>query len=144
MKQTIAYIRVSSEQQATGDKVSLSEQAKALRELAERKGYVLDNPPDDLRDHLSRNLSPEVVSELAGCWADVFSGEALEKRREWLADAIRPRSVYRLSESFKDGAFLYRAAAEKGLEGIVAKRRGSPYMPGKHTPHWLKITTHPT
>ena len=38
-----------------------------------------------------------------------------------------------------EGRSFTRAAAEKGLEGVVAKRRDSRYQPGKRTRDWLKI-----
>jgi bifunctional non-homologous end joining protein LigD len=36
------------------------------------------------------------------------------------------------------GADLLEAARRQGLEGIVAKRCGSPYRPGKRTGEWIK------
>ncbi len=38
-----------------------------------------------------------------------------------------------------EGRELLAAAAEQRLEGIVAKRLGSPYRPGRRTDEWLKI-----
>jgi bifunctional non-homologous end joining protein LigD len=38
-----------------------------------------------------------------------------------------------------EGRELLTAAAEQHLEGVVAKRLGSPYRPGKRTDEWLKI-----
>jgi len=37
------------------------------------------------------------------------------------------------------GLALFRAAGERGLEGIVAKRLGSHYLPGRRSRDWLKI-----
>lgn len=37
------------------------------------------------------------------------------------------------------GRDLYAAAVAQGLEGIVAKRVDSPYIPGRRTSYWLKI-----
>jgi DNA repair protein RadC len=37
------------------------------------------------------------------------------------------------------GIDLYCLAREKGLEGIIAKRKTSTYRPGKRSPDWLKI-----
>jgi bifunctional non-homologous end joining protein LigD len=36
------------------------------------------------------------------------------------------------------GADLFEAAKRQGLEGIVAKRAGSPYRPGKRSGEWIK------
>ena len=34
---------------------------------------------------------------------------------------------------------LLNAAGDKGLEGVVAKRVGSPYRPGRRSPDWIKV-----
>jgi ATP-dependent DNA ligase len=41
------------------------------------------------------------------------------------------------------GKDLFRFAREKGLEGIIAKRKSSIYRPGKRSPDWLKIKSRP-
>ncbi|HWP63729.1 MAG TPA: DNA ligase D, partial [Candidatus Binatia bacterium] len=38
-----------------------------------------------------------------------------------------------------DGRAFFEAAKAQGLEGIVAKRRGSRYEPGRRSPNWLKV-----
>ncbi|MGZ8694393.1 MAG: DNA ligase D [Gaiellaceae bacterium] len=67
----------------------------------------------------------------------------LTERRERL-DALldRRNRTIRLSETFDDGEALYHAAEEQELEGIVAKRAESRYLPGKRNRDWLKIKTH--
>ena len=65
--------------------------------------------------------------------------EPLERRRGWLKDVIRPESAYRMSESLSDGAALFEAVKGMGLEGIIAKERGSFYYPGRRSSVWLKI-----
>lgn len=67
--------------------------------------------------------------------------EPLTRRREWLADAIRKESAYRVSEVVEDGPSFLEAVEQLGLEGIMAKRRQSPYTPGKRSDAWLKIKT---
>lgn len=37
------------------------------------------------------------------------------------------------------GKAYFNAVEKAGLEGIMAKRLDSPYVPGKRSPHWLKI-----
>ena len=65
---------------------------------------------------------------------------ARRKRLESLLDR-RNRAV-RPSDAFDDGAALLKAAAQQGLEGIMAKRVDSRYAVGKRTRDWLKIKTH--
>lgn len=38
-----------------------------------------------------------------------------------------------------DAAALWKAVREQGLEGIVAKRLGSPYRPGRRSRDWVKV-----
>ncbi|HZR94782.1 MAG TPA: DNA ligase D [Gaiellaceae bacterium] len=61
-------------------------------------------------------------------------------RLERLLDG-RVRNV-QISAQFEDGTALLGAAAEQGLEGVMAKRPGSKYCEGKRTRDWLKIKTH--
>ncbi len=70
--------------------------------------------------------------------------EPLMKRREWLKDAIRRDTPYRPSEVVEDGQGLFEAAKEHELEGVMAKEKDSKYLPGKRSPHWLKIKVRQT
>lgn len=65
--------------------------------------------------------------------------ETLMKRREWMRDAIKTDSPYRVSEVVDDGQGLFEAAKAHRLEGIMAKMRDSKYLPGRRSPSWLKI-----
>ena len=66
----------------------------------------------------------------------------VERRRrlEQLLDKRNP--TVRLSETFDDGGALLQAAKQQQLEGVLAKRLDSRYLPGKRTRDWLKIKTH--
>jgi DNA ligase D-like protein (predicted ligase) len=70
--------------------------------------------------------------------------EPLVRRREWLADVIKGNTAYRVSEAFEDGSTLQEAVRKMGLEGIMAKKSGSTYLPGKRSDSWLKIKTRQT
>src|SRR5262252_10607778 len=71
-------------------------------------------------------------------------GEPLARRKEWLADAIRDNTPYRVSETMDEGIPLFEAVSKLGLEGIMAKERNSVYLPGRRSPSWLKIKSHRT
>jgi bifunctional non-homologous end joining protein LigD len=68
-----------------------------------------------------------------------ITNEPLARRRVWMEDAIKPGTPYRISEAVDDGAALFKAAVEMGLEGVMAKNRESRYQPGKRSDQWLKI-----
>jgi bifunctional non-homologous end joining protein LigD len=67
----------------------------------------------------------------------------LLERRKLLEGLLDRRSkIVRLSETFDDGQALLDAAKQQRLEGIMAKRLDSKYLPGRRTRDWLKIKTH--
>ncbi len=39
----------------------------------------------------------------------------------------------------EDGVELFEACLERGLEGVLAKHKQSPYVPGQRSPFWLKV-----
>ncbi len=63
----------------------------------------------------------------------------LEQRKECLALLLPARGVVRYGDHvLEHGREFFDAAAEQRLEGIVAKRRESPYT-GKRSRDWLKL-----
>ncbi|MGB9919506.1 MAG: non-homologous end-joining DNA ligase [Moorellales bacterium] len=62
----------------------------------------------------------------------------LEARLELLYEHLVTADPVLLTDSFEQGSSLFAAVEERGWEGIVAKRRGSPYRFGK-SPLWRKI-----
>lgn len=71
-----------------------------------------------------------------------LGGLPLEERIDRLGDAVEFGGRIMRSEAIPEhGLALFEAARSRGLEGIVAKRRSSHYVPGKRTRDWLKIKT---
>src|SRR5438477_3170968 len=70
--------------------------------------------------------------------------EPLARRREWLEDAIKKDTPYRVSQVVEDGAPFLEAVKQIGLEGIMAKQRHRAYVPGKRSDSWLKTKTRQT
>ena len=56
-------------------------------------------------------------------------GGLLEAGANWMVPAHR----------IGDGEALVAATIERGLEGVMAKRLGSAYLPGKRSPNWRKV-----
>jgi bifunctional non-homologous end joining protein LigD len=64
---------------------------------------------------------------------------ALEQRKQLLQDRIVAGGVIQFSDHYAEkGLALLEAARQRGLEGIVAKKRNSVYVE-KRTSDWLKI-----
>lgn len=66
----------------------------------------------------------------------------LEERKELLDAAIVPSDKVQVSPVIPGvGTSLFDAAKAQRLEGIVAKKLGCPYRPGRRAKDWLKIKT---
>jgi len=68
----------------------------------------------------------------------------LEDRKRLLRSVLRESTRVRFaSHVVGEGLAFMEAADDKGLEGIVAKLRRSPYEPGRRMPAWLKLKIRP-
>jgi bifunctional non-homologous end joining protein LigD len=64
----------------------------------------------------------------------------LEDRKRLLRRVLRPHPMVRYASHVAgEGRAFVGAAADRDLEGVVAKRRDSRYQPGRRTRDWLKI-----
>jgi bifunctional non-homologous end joining protein LigD len=61
-------------------------------------------------------------------------------RRRILADLVEDAETWRVpTHHVGDGDVLFQHAKDNGLEGLIAKRVDSPYVPGKRSPNWRKV-----
>lgn len=66
--------------------------------------------------------------------------EPLSFRREILKALTPQQGIIRFSDHIDEaGKDFFAVAKKNNLEGIIAKRKDSPYVPGDRTSHWLKI-----
>lgn len=67
----------------------------------------------------------------------------LIERKKLLAEIIKKNPVIKYSDHVEErGEEFFEVIKEKNLEGIMAKRMGSEYYPGKRSADWLKIKHH--
>ncbi|RXK83415.1 DNA ligase D [Filimonas effusa] len=67
----------------------------------------------------------------------------LTQRRALLASRMPKDSIIRFSEAFESTATEFlEAATNLGMEGIMAKKADSEYIPGERTSSWIKIKAH--
>jgi bifunctional non-homologous end joining protein LigD len=67
-------------------------------------------------------------------------GVPLEQRKRLLRSVLREHPVVRFGGHIEgDGEGFLDVVEQRGLEGIVAKLRTSPYEPGRRSRYWLKI-----
>ena len=74
--------------------------------------------------------------------ASLLSLPYVERRRrlEDLGLATKKTEHWTLSPRFAGpGSDVLRASKEQDLEGVIAKRLDSPYLPGKRSPSWTKV-----
>jgi len=67
------------------------------------------------------------------------TSDPYEDRRAILESLRLPSPIVVPEATPELGVSLFEAARSQGLEGIVGKRLGSPYLPGRRTPDWRKI-----
>ncbi len=80
-----------------------------------------------------------VVFDLLRLAGHDVTGRPWEDRRhllDQLAEDLPPGID--VARVYDDGPGLLQAARERGLEGVVAKRRDSPYVPGARSRAWVK------
>jgi bifunctional non-homologous end joining protein LigD len=71
---------------------------------------------------------------------DDLTGKPILERRKVLEHILKPASGIQLVSYVEgNGKALFELTKEKGMEGIIAKRKDSIYRPGKRTSDWLKI-----
>lgn len=67
-------------------------------------------------------------------------GEPIERRRAPLPKLVGENSVIRISDDLPGSVpQVVEAVRSLGLEGVIAKRRGSLYHPGERSKDWLKL-----
>lgn len=75
----------------------------------------------------------------------LFRGEELtslpyEERRAILDDLDLASPIVVPEPTPTNGIGLYHAIEERGMEGVVGKRLGSPYQPGRRSSDWRKVS----
>ncbi len=67
-------------------------------------------------------------------------GHRLIERKRLLASVLEGNDVAQASEFIEgDGKAFFDATCEHGLEGVMAKEKASPYLPGARSSSWQKI-----
>jgi bifunctional non-homologous end joining protein LigD len=76
-------------------------------------------------------------------WLDGYSlvKLPLAERKALLQLLVEGNPVLRFSESYDDGPGLYAQMMKLNLEGVIAKKRNSLYIPGERGDSWLKTPT---
>jgi bifunctional non-homologous end joining protein LigD len=79
-----------------------------------------------------------MVFDLLRLFGEDLTGQPLSARRELLERLDLTGRHWQVPPVYPDGEELFRATLEQGLEGVVSKRLGSAYVPGRRSSEWLK------
>jgi DNA ligase D-like protein (predicted ligase) len=101
------------------------------------------------RDHLENKFRINMLSrQMPAVYAvfDVISlegkdltGIALNERKNALEEIVDDSNNVKKIFYTENGLQLWKAVKEMKLEGVMAKKKGSPYLEGQRTDDWLKI-----
>lgn len=81
-----------------------------------------------------------IVFDILWLEGESLVDKPLVERRAILQKKLPASNVIRYSEAIDEhGIDFLKVAAENGLEGIIAKKKNSSYLPGYRTKEWLKI-----
>lgn len=83
-----------------------------------------------------------MVFDLLRLFGQDLTGQPLSARRELLERLDLTGPHWQVPPVYDDGAGLFAATGDQGLEGVVSKRRSSPYLPGRRSTEWLKVAHH--
>jgi bifunctional non-homologous end joining protein LigD len=107
----------------------------------ERLAHRLEPAADSTVRRRARSVPVAfVVFDLPFADGRSLIGDPYEARRERLAELPLDGEVWQApADHIGDGEALHQAVRGRGLAGVVAKRLGSPYRPGKQSADWVEI-----
>ena len=97
----------------------------------------LRNAPS-VRRLSAANPATYMVFDLLRLDGEDLTGLPWEQRRARL-EALGIDSSWQVPAVYDDGAMLFDATLQQGLEGVVSKRRSSKYFFDRRTDSWLKL-----
>ncbi len=121
-----------------GEVVALDGEGRPSFERLQRRMHV--SSPTEAARRAAEVPVAYVVFDLLALAGHDLTGRPWHERRhllDQLADDLPPGVD--VATVYEDGADLLEAARRNGLEGVVAKRREVPYVPGARTRSWVKV-----
>jgi bifunctional non-homologous end joining protein LigD len=93
-----------------------------------------------IRRHAREGSAAFVAFDLLRSGGEQLTGEPWTVRRARLEEVVGAEGgAVQLAETGPDGESLLERGRAEEWEGIIAKRTGSPYRPGRRSADWLKI-----
>lgn len=80
-----------------------------------------------------------VVFDLLALDGDDLLSRPWHERRAMLEAHVHPAPPLSITPASDDSDAMMNATRANGFEGVIAKRRGSAYLPGRRSPSWIKV-----
>jgi bifunctional non-homologous end joining protein LigD len=133
------FERVTSENAVLDGEIVAFDRAgrPSFQRLQQRMNLASKTDIDRIRRDVPVQLFVFDVLWLDG--RDVTSLPLME-RRKLLEEVVVPGKGIDVTLSVQEhGMALWESAKDRGLEGVIAKRAGSRYQPGRRSPDWKKV-----
>jgi DNA polymerase LigD, ligase domain len=117
-----------------GEAVLLEEGIPSFAALADRI-----HGPVDLRSAQARPVTYMVFDVLRLYGVPLLDRPLHERRATLERLDLAATPTLSLSPAYTDGRALLEATRQRGMEGVVAKRRDGVYRPGRRSPGWMKV-----
>lgn len=120
-----------------GEIVAFDDKGNPSFQRLQRRMHVRGAPLERLRRQVPVSY---VAFDLLWLDGESLLDVPLEERLAHLERVLVPGPHLQRSEPIREhGLALYTAARGRGLEGVMAKRLGSRYLPGRRSRDWLKL-----
>lgn len=119
-----------------GEIVALDDEGRPSFERIQQR-FTLARPS---KNAIEKNPVDFLAFDLLWLDGESLMDRPIEERRALLERHLVPGKRVQISPQISGkGTAFFGAAKARGLEGIVAKRKGSTYRPGQRTKDWVKI-----
>lgn len=121
-----------------GEVVVLRDGRPSFPRVLERE--LVAGPPAAIRAAATRPAA-FAAFDLLYLDGEDLTGRPWWARQELLRARVRADdgAILHPTGTYTDGLALWAEVEGQGLEGVVAKRRTSPYLPGRRSTHWVKV-----
>lgn len=103
----------------------------------QQREHIVD--PEKIKILSELILANYIVFDLLYLNGKSLMEKPLIERRKLLKGLFPLSENIIFSESYTNGKKLFSSVLKKGFEGIIAKEKESPYLPGERSEYWLKI-----
>ncbi len=121
-----------------GELVAMDE--KGLPNFGRLQGRMHLDRPHDVQRRRHEIPVVFVAFDLLHLDGNDITSLPFDDRTNLLGQVLQPGPTWQTATvHLTDGEALLAAVAERGMEGVVAKRRSSAYLPGRRSPDWVKV-----